>query len=126
MNSKKVGKTPDKPFRVLVVDDDHQDAYFVTSALKELGVTPSQQGAGAGDFALVAEVFDGVLSELQAKELAAWGSDGTPDEAENAPLFEAKRDVLDDGDVAGRLARRRAFRARQGRRRAASPRKVPR
>lgn len=64
----------------------------VTSALKELGVTPSQQGSGAGDFALVAEVFDGVLSELQAKELAAWGIDGTPNEAENAmALYVAQR-----------------------------------
>lgn len=42
MNSKTVGKTPDKPFRVLVVDDDHQDAYFVTSALKEAGVEETE------------------------------------------------------------------------------------
>lgn len=38
MSSKHVGKTPDRPFRVLVVDDDHQDAFFVTSALKYAGV----------------------------------------------------------------------------------------
>ncbi len=38
MCARHVGKTANERFRVLIVDDDHQDAFFVESALQQAGV----------------------------------------------------------------------------------------
>lgn len=56
MASKRVGKHNQSPFRVLVVDDDHQDAFFVTSALEEAGVTATDVvTSGADALAMIQE-----------------------------------------------------------------------
>lgn len=57
---------------------------IVDAALEELGVTPIGQGSSSPEFERVQRVFDAVLAELQAQEVAAWGTDTTPDELYDA------------------------------------------
>lgn len=52
----------------------------VQRATRELGLAPSAQTAEPSRFLIVQDVFDDVLAELQANEIAAWGRDETPDE----------------------------------------------
>lgn len=53
-------------------------------AARDLGMVAVSQAAPGGVFAVIQEMFDGVLNELQGNEIAAWGEDETPDECANS------------------------------------------
>lgn len=53
-------------------------------ASRELGLAPVSQAADGGTFAVIQAKFDGVLADLQARQIVAWGTDETPDECADA------------------------------------------
>lgn len=55
-------------------------AEIVVGACRELGISQIEQPADGSQTSIVQGAFDGVLKELQAREIAAWGTDETPDE----------------------------------------------
>ena len=61
-------------------------------AARELGMVAVSQAAPGGTFAVIQEKFDNILAELQGKEIAAWGTNETPDEcADSLAMLIAQR-----------------------------------
>lgn len=53
-------------------------------AARELGIVGAAQQADGPTFAIIQDKFDGVLADLRAREIAAWGENATPDEVKDA------------------------------------------
>lgn len=50
----------------------------------ELGLTAAAQATDGPTFGVLQQKFDGVLADLQGREIAAWGANETPDEVSEA------------------------------------------
>ena len=53
-------------------------------AARELRISAAAQQADGPTFGIIQNKFDGILADLQAREIAAWGTDGTPNECAEA------------------------------------------